>query len=290
MGELWLRYPEPVEGSRRDASILVIEPSRPWRMVDLAEFWRYRVLLYFFVWRDVKVRYKQTAVGVLWVLIRPLLSVLVFTVVFGKLVKVPSDGLPYPIFVLAAMVPWTFFSTAVSTGTNSLVSSAPLITKVYFPRLTVPVSAVLSALFDVAISFILILALMAWYGKTPPLTSLLSIPLLFVLTFIVSLGVSLWLGALNVKWRDVGNAVPFLVQVWMYATPIVYPLSLVPAKWRWVAAINPMTGVTEGFRSALFGRPWDVGSLVFATAVGLVSVASGLVYFRWSERTFADTV
>ncbi len=259
-------------------------------MIDLREVWRYRDLLYFFVWRDVKVRYKQTLAGVLWVLIRPILSVVIFTVVFGKLVKVPSDGLPYPVFVLAAMVPWTFFTSAIATGTNSLVGSADLLTKVYFPRVIIPIVSVLSALVDIAISFVLVIALMAWYGKAPPLSAVVTLPVLFLLTFAVALAGSLWLGALNVRWRDVGNAVPFLLQVWMYATPIVYPLSLVPAKWRWVVAINPMAGVIEAFRSALFGRPWEKTSLLFASATALVALLGGLLYFRNAERTFADTV
>ncbi len=271
-------------------AITVIQPSTGWRALDLPEIWRYRGLLFFLVWRDVKVRYKQTVVGVLWVLLRPLLSVLIFTVVFGKLAKIPSDGLPYPVFVLAAMVPWTFFSTALTAGTNSLVGSAHLITKVYFPRLVIPISSVLSALVDIGVSFVLVLGLMGWYGKVPPASALITIPALFVLTFVIALGIGLWLGALNVQYRDVGNAVPFLVQIWMYATPIVYPLSLVPERWRWAAALNPVAGVAEGFRSALFGRPWDVASLALATAVGIGSLVTGVFYFRRTERTFADMV
>jgi lipopolysaccharide transport system permease protein len=285
-----MRYPESVDQPGVDAPITIIKPAPSWRMPDLAEVWRYRELLYFFVWRDVKVRYKQTAIGVLWVLIRPLLSVAVFAVVFGRLVKVPSDGLPYPVFVLAAMVPWTFFSVALSSGANSLVGNASLITKIYFPRLVIPISSVISALVDIAVSFVLVLALMAWYGQVPPLSALLTVPAVFLLTFTVALGVSLWLGALNVRWRDVGNALPFLAQVWMYATPIVYPLSVVPPQWRWVAALNPMTGVVEAFRSALFRRPWEGTSLLFAIGFATFSIVGGLIYFRSSERTFADMV
>jgi len=279
-----------MSGGSADAPVLILKPSPGLGMTDVRELWRYRDLLYFLVWRDVKVRYKQTVVGVLWVLIRPVLSVAIFTVVFGQLVKVPSDGLPYPVFVLAAMVPWTFFSTAMTTATASLVGNANLITKVYFPRVVIPVAAVISALFDIAISFSLILGLMGWYGRVPPISAVLTVPALFLLTFFVALGISLWLGALNVTWRDVGNVIPFLVQVWMYATPIVYPLSLVPPKWRWIVSINPMTGVTEGFRSALFGRPWDIPSLAFSMAAAALTILTGLVYFRSAERTFADTV
>jgi len=285
-----MSYPEQVDQPAADAPITTIKPAPSWRMPDLAEVWRYRELLYFFVWRDVKVRYKQTAIGVLWVFIRPLLSVAIFAVVFGRLVKVPSDGLPYPVFVLAAMVPWTFFSVALSAGASSLVGNASLITKIYFPRLVIPISTVISALVDIAVSFLLVLAMMAWYGQVPPLSALVTVPAVFVLTFTVALGVSLWLGALNVRWRDVGNALPFLAQVWMYATPVVYPLSVVPAQWRWVAALNPMTGVVEAFRSALFRRPWEVTSLLFAVVFASFSIVGGLIYFRSSERTFADMV
>lgn len=267
-----------------------IEASKRWRPVDPGEVWRYRELLYFLVWRDVKVRYKQTLLGVAWVALRPLLTVAILSVVFGRLARMPSDGLPYPVFVLAGMVPWNFFAGAVAAGTSSLVGSANLITKVYFPRLVIPLASVLSTFVDVAIHCALVLALMVWYGVAPPPGALLTVPALFVLAFGISVGTGLWLGALNVAYRDVGNAVPFLVQVWMYATPVVYPLSLVPERWRWLARLNPMTGVTEGFRSALFGRAWDLPSLALAAGLSSVLVFSGLFYFRSAERTFADTV
>lgn len=277
-------------GMTTTSSSMTIQPSSGWRALDVSEVWRFRELLLFLVWRDVKVRYKQAALGVLWVVLRPLMTVLVFSVVFGRLARIPSDGLPYPVFVLAAMVPWNLFSGALTAGTTSLVGSAHLITKVYFPRVVIPLAAVAATLVDIVINFLLVLALMAWYGKTPPASAAATIPALFVLALVISVGVGLWLGALNVTYRDVGNAVPFLVQVWMYATPIVYPLSLVPERWRWVASLNPMAGVTEGFRSGLFGLRWDLGSLGFSALFGILVLVSGLFYFRRAERTFADTV
>lgn len=269
---------------------LVIQPSSRWRALNLREVWAYRELLYFFVWRDIKVRYKQTFLGIAWVLIRPILSVAIFSVVFGRLARIPSDDLPYPMFVLAGTIPWSFFAGALSAGSYSLVSNAHMITKVYFPRLVIPLATIVASLVDVAISFLLILGLMAWYGRIPPLSALWAIPLLFLLTVTAALGTSLWLGALNVMYRDVGNAIPFLLQIWMYATPIVYPLSLIPAEWRWVAAVNPMVGIVEGFRSALFRRPWDFPSLALSIAFAVLLLITGLFYFRASERSFADSV
>lgn len=272
------------------AAPIVLEPSRGWRALDLSELWRYRELLFFFVWRDIKVRYKQTLLGVIWVLARPILSVVIFTVIFGKLAKIPSDGLPYPIFVLAAMIPWNFFAGALAAGSNSVQSNAHLITKVYFPRVVIPMASVLSGFVDIAITFVLVLVLMAWYGRMPPPSIIIAVPILFLITVIVALGMSLWLGALNVAYRDIGNIMPFILQIWMYATPVVYPLSLVPAKWRWVAALNPMTGVVEAFRGALFGRPWAGLPLLLTCALGIVLLITGLFYFRRVESTFADTV
>lgn len=269
---------------------LVLRPSSGWKALDLKDAWRHRELLYFFAWRDVKVRYKQTALGVLWVLIRPVLTVIMLSLVFGKLVRVPSDGIPYPLFVLAAMIPWNFFSGAVATASLSLVGNAHLITKVYFPRLLIPFGSVLSSLLDVAIASILILALMGWYGSVPPLSALVTIPLLVVLTAVVALAISLCLGALNVTYRDVGNAVPFLLQIWMWATPVVYPLSLVPPRWRWVVSLNPMSGIVEAFRSALFGRPLAWFSFSLSCVFAVTVLVAGLFYFRRAERTFADTV
>jgi lipopolysaccharide transport system permease protein len=269
---------------------LILQRSSGWRALNLREVWAYRELLYFFVWRDIKVRYKQTFLGITWVLIRPILSVAIFSIIFGKLARIPSEELPYPLFVLAGTIPWTYFSGALSAGSSSLVANAHMITKVYFPRLVIPLASITACLVDVAISFVLILGLMGWYGRTPPLSAIWTVPLLFLLTAAVSLGASLWLGALNVTYRDVGNAVPFLLQIWMYATPIVYPLSLIPAEWRWVASINPLVGIVDGFRSALFSRPWNFESLSLSVAFGIVLLLSGLFFFRASERDFADSV
>ena len=269
---------------------LILQRTSGWRALNLREVWEYRELLYFFVWRDVKVRYKQTFLGIAWVLIRPILSVAVFSIIFGKLARLPSDELPYPLFVLAGTIPWTYFSGALSAGSSSIVANSHMITKVYFPRLVIPLASIMACLVDVAISFLLILGMMAWYGITPPLSAIWVLPLLFLLTAVVSLGTSLWLGALNVTYRDVGNAVPFLLQIWMYATPIVYPLSLIPAKWQWVASINPLVGIVDGFRSALFRRPWNFESLALSVAFGIVLLVSGLFFFRASERDFADSV
>jgi lipopolysaccharide transport system permease protein len=269
---------------------LVIEASSGWRALDLSEVWLYRELLYFLVWRDLKVRFKQTVLGVAWIVLRPLLSMVIFTVVFGRFARIPSDGLPYPIFVLAAMLPWNFFASAVTSGTQSLVGNAHLISKVYFPRLVIPLAAIVSSFVEIGVSLVLLLSLMVFYGRIPPASALVTVPLLLLLVLAVSFGASLWLGSLNVKYRDVGNAIPFFVQVLMYATPIVYPLSIVPEKYRWVVALNPMTGIVEGFRSALFGRPWAAGPLAAAAALGFAGLATGLFFFRSSERTFADTV
>lgn len=271
-------------------SKLIIERSGRWRSLQLGEVWHYRELLYFLVWRDLKLRFKQTVLGAAWVVLRPVLTMVMFTAVFGKLAKIPSDGLPYPVFVFAAMLPWNFFASSLQSGATSLVANAQLITKVYFPRLVIPLGTILSGFVDIGISLVLLLGLMAFYGQVPPASALVTVPLLFALIIVVSLGISLWLGALNVKYRDVGNAIPFFVQIWMYATPVVYPLSLVPERYRWIVSLNPMTGVVEGFRSALLGRPFPLLSVGLASLLGSVLLVSGLFFFRSSERTFADTV
>ena len=270
--------------------VVVIAPSPRWRALELSEIWRFRDLLFFLVWRDVKVRYKQTVLGVLWVALRPLLSVAAYSVVFGRLARMPSEGLPYPIFVFAAMLPWSFFSTSVSVGTMSLAGNAHLISKVYFPRLIIPIASTLATFVDVGISFGAIVALMAFYGSAPAASSFLLIPALFALVACISLGASLWLGALNVRYRDVGNAVPFLLQIGMYATPVVYPLGLVPERYRNLVVLNPLTGVVEGFRAALFGKTLPATPLVVSGVLGLTLLVSGLYFFQSAERTFADTV
>jgi lipopolysaccharide transport system permease protein len=269
---------------------LRIGPSPGWRAVNLRELWRYRELLYFLVWRDVKVRYKQTLLGAAWAVFRPLLTMLTFWLIFGVIVRVPSDGLPYALFTFVALLPWTYFSNAVSGASNSLLSNSQLLTKVYFPRLIVPTATVVAGLVDYGIAALLLIPLMLYYQIVPPVAALLAIPLLTLVIVLLALGTSLWLSALNVRYRDIGNLVPFLIQLWMYATPIIYPLSKVPAHLRWITDLNPLTGVTQGYRSALFGSPWDWPSLGFSTACGVVVLVSGALYFRRVERTFADLI
>jgi lipopolysaccharide transport system permease protein len=247
-------------------------------------------LLYFLVWRDVKVRYKQTALGVAWVVLQPLATTLMFTVIFGNLAKIPSENMPYAVFSLARLVPWNFFAGALSRGGVSLVGSAHLISKVYFPRLVIPVASVLGGLVDLAIVFALLLGLMLFFGIVPT-AAIVTLPLFLLLALATALGVSLWLAALNVQYRDVGYLIPFLAQFWMYATPVVYPASMIPEQWRILYGLNPMTGVVEGFRWALFGTGQAPG-LMLAVSVLTVSVllVSGAFFFQRMEETFADVV
>ena len=267
-----------------------IEPSRGWVSLRLAEIWTSRELLYFLVWRDVKVRYKQTALGASWAVIQPFFTMIVFSLFFGKLAGVPSDGVPYPIFSFAALVPWAFFSTGMTQASNSLVGSANLIRKVYFPRLVIPVSSVLVGIIDLAIAFVVLLAMMAFYGMTPT-ANVVWIPAFVLLALVTALGVGLWLSALNVQYRDIRLVVPFLVQIWMFATPIAYSSSLLPEKWRLVYALNPMVGVVEGFRWALLGTGRAPGAVAAASALAaVVFLLTGAYYFRRMERSFADVV
>ncbi|NUO61985.1 MAG: ABC transporter permease [Gemmatimonadaceae bacterium] len=268
---------------------MVIEPAARWPRVDLRELWTYRQLLFFLVWRDLKVRYAQTVLGIGWAVLQPLLSMLVFTVIFGRFAKVPSDGIPYAVFSLAAVVPWTYFSTAFSTSSNSLVTSANLISKVYFPRLVVPIAPVLAAIVDLLIGFVVLAALMMVYHVAPSPAAIFMVPLLVLLMAITATGVGCWLSALNIQYRDVKHLVPFLSQIWMYASPIVYPVSLVPARLRPFYALNPMVGIVEGFRSVLLQSgpiPWRL--LGISAATGTLLLVGGALYFRRTERLFAD--
>jgi lipopolysaccharide transport system permease protein len=277
-----------VEQIREALPVLRIEPSSGWVSLRLGELWEYRELLYFLVWRDIKVRYKQTALGAAWAILQPVLTMVVFSVFFGRLAKVPSDGIPYPVFALAALVPWQLFAYSVSESTNSLVVSQNLIKKVYFPRLVIPVASVLAGLVDFAISFVALVGLMTYYGIRP--TAAIAILPLFILLAVASaLCVGLWLSALNVQFRDVRYTIPFLTQFWMFVTPVAYPSSLIPGKWRTVFGLNPMAGVVEGFRWALLGKATSLGPLL-AVSIGVVVVLlfGGLVYFRRMESTFAD--
>lgn len=273
-----------------DPEVVRIRPSGGWRALNLLELWRYRELLYFLMLRDIRLRYKQTALGVGWVVAQPLLTMAVFTIFFGNLAKMPSDGKPYALFVLAALIPWQLFAYALTQSSNSLVAEQRLITKVYFPRLIVPVASVLSGLVDFAVAFVLVLVGMAVLG-VPPTWAVLAVPILVVFAVLAALAVGLWLSALNVQYRDVRYTIPFLTQFWLFATPVAYPASLVPERYRWAYGLNPMAGVVEGFRWALLGTDAPSWGLV-AVSAGVVAalLAGGLFYFRRMERTFADVV
>jgi homopolymeric O-antigen transport system permease protein len=267
-----------------------IEPPRGWLELRLREVWHYRELLYFFVWRDVKIRYKQTAIGVLWVILQPLLTMGVFTLFFGRLAKLPSQGLPYPIFYFAALVPWTYFSSALQGATNVVVENQRVITKVYFPRLVLPFSAVLSGLVDFAIGFAVLAILTLAYGIRPTLAALW-LPVLLLLAILTALGVGLWMSALNALYRDVRYVMPFVVQFWMFASPVAYPSALVPERWRWLYGLNPMAGVIDGFRWALTGHGQPPGPMLLAsTAMVAVVLVGGLFFFQRMEGTIADRV
>ena len=269
---------------------LRIEPSKGWVSLKLHELWKYRELLYFLTWRDIKVRYKQTIIGAAWAIIQPFFTMVVFSLFFGRLAQVPSDGIPYPIFSYAALVPWTFFANGLTQSSNSLVLNANLIKKVYFPRLVIPISTVLSGVIDFILAFFVLLGMMVFYGIFPT-RNVIWLPMLLLLAFVTSLGVGLWFSAMNVQFRDVRYAVPFLVNFWMFATPIAYPSSLLDEPWRTLYGINPMVGVVEGFRWALLGTDTQPGPIVIVSAlVAVLIFISGLVYFRKMELTFADVV
>jgi len=271
-------------------TITVIEPKTGWVPVDFREIWNYRELLYFLTKRDIKVRYKQTVLGGLWAVIQPAFTMLVFTLFFGRLARMPSDGLPYPIFVYAGLLPWTYFANAVSASGNSLVGSSNLITKVYFPRIVVPASAALAGLLDFFIALFVLAALMIWYQVLPG-PGIFLFPFLVALTFLCAVGVGLWLSALNVQYRDIRYAIPFLVQVWMFVSPVIYPVSLVHGNYQWLLALNPMGGVIHAYRAALLGhQPIDWGLLGLSTLIILALFLGGLYYFRRMEKEFADVV
>jgi len=271
-------------------AVVVIEPARGWIGLKLRELWDYRELLYFLTWREVKVRYKQTVIGAAWAIIQPLFNMLVFTLVFGRLAKMPSDGIPYSVFSLTGLVPWTFFANGLTQCSNSLVGNANLITKVYFPRLAAPISAVLSGLVDFVLSFGLLIVFALFKGVVPT-ANVIWLPAFLLLALVTALGVGLWLSALNVEYRDIRYVVPFLTQFWMFATPVVYPSSLLNEPWRTIYGINPMVGVVEGFRWALLGSGAAPGGMVALSAlVSVVILISGAFYFRRMEKTFADRV
>ena len=285
-----VKYTTTVSPLMDDPPVVLIQPRRGWLSFDLGGVYRYRELLYFLVWRDVLVRYKQAAIGVAWVVLQPLLTMVVFTVIFGQFAKLPSDGLPYPIFSFTALLPWNYFAQAISRSGISLVSNANLISKIYFPRLIVPISGALGPLVDFAISFVILLGMMVWYGIAPT-WGVLALPFFTLLAVVTAVAVSLYLSALNVKYRDVGHAIPFLVQFWMYASPVVYSVNIIPQKWRLLYSLNPMVGVIEGFRCALLGkeRP-DFAVMAVGVVVASVLLLGGLIYFKRTERFFADII
>ncbi len=272
------------------AQVTVIKSSRGWVPLKLRELYEYRDLLFFLTWRDVKIRYKQTVIGVGWAVLQPFFSMVIFSVFFGRLAGIPSDNIPYPIFAYAALVPWTFFANGLRQSSASLVSGAEMIRKIYFPRLVIPISAVMSGVIDFILAFIILLGMMVFYGVYPT-TAVVWLPALLLLALVSSLGVGFWLTAMNVQFRDVKYVVPFLVQGWLFATPIAYPSSLIPERWRPVYGINPMVGVVEGFRWALLGVQTAPGAMIaVSSVVALTLFISGAYYFRRMERSFADVI
>ncbi|HKV26027.1 MAG TPA: ABC transporter permease [Candidatus Acidoferrum sp.] len=280
----------PIPAQHAAPAVVRIEPPRGWLDLRLREVWAYRELLYFFVWRDVKVRYKQTAIGVAWVVLQPLMTMGVFTLFFGRLAKLPSDGLPYPVFYFTALVPWTYFATALQACTAVVVDNQRVITKVFFPRLVLPISAVISGLVDFSIGSLVLAVVLGAYRMRPGVSAVW-LPLLVLLAVLTALGVGLWMSALNALYRDVKYVVPFLIQFWMFASPVAYPSSLVPARWRWLYGLNPMTGVIDGFRWTLTGHGQPPGLPLVASAVAVAAVLiGGLFFFQKMEGAIADRV
>lgn len=281
---------ETYKQKNHQTPVIYLQPSKGWLSINFKELWRYRELIFFLTWRDIKVRYKQALLGIAWAVLQPLLTTLIFTVIFGILLKTPSQDLPYPLFTLTALLPWQLFATALQRSSVSLVGNANLITKIYFPRLAIPLSAVMAALVDFGVSFIVLLGVMLYYRYWPG-WNILWLPLIVLLALLTALSVGLWLSALNVQYRDIQHMVPFIIQVWMYASPIVYPIETIPEGiGRWLYGLNPMVGVIQGFRWALMGGdPPDI-TLLFSLGMVLILLVSGLYYFRRMEKTFADIV
>lgn len=269
--------------------LVIIEQSKPWVAINLRDLWTYRELLYFLTWRDLKVRYKQTLLGVMWVVMQPVLTTLIFTVFLGMLARVPSNGLPYPLFTYAGILPWVFFANAVGNSGNSLVGNAHLITKVYFPRLIIPFAAVAARLLDLAIALIILAGLMAYY-RVELTRSIILLPLMIILLTLFSLGFGMLVSALNVKYRDVGVALPVLIQLWMFSSPVVYPASLIPEQWRWAYELNPLVGIIEGFRAALFGQGFNWPALTISVVITLALFIYSAYAFKRMEKDFADLV
>ena len=286
-----MAQPSPNEIGSNSELLTIIKPSRGWSWVDLRELWRYRELVYFLVWRDVKVRYKQTLLGAAWAILKPFLSMVIFTVIFAGLARLDTDGAPPPVFYYAGLLPWVLFQDGVTKAGSSLVTGSNLITKVYFPRIAIPLASVTAGIVDFALAFIILIGMMVFYS-VPPTAAMWTLPLFLLLALVTSLGVGLWLSALNVTYRDIGYITPFLVQAWLYASPVVYSTSIIPEGWaRIVYGLNPMAGVVQGFRWAILGgNPPSPELLVLSIGVALLFLVSGTLYFRRTERTFADVV
>jgi len=270
--------------------VLRIEPSAGWCTLNLSELWTFRELFYFLTWRDIKLRYKQTELGIAWAILQPLLTMVIFSLFSGKLAKIPSDGIPYPVFAFTALVPWIFFANGLTQASNSLVGNSNLITKVYFPRIMIPISSVLSGAFDFALAFAVLLGMLAYY-RMPVTSAIYFLPLFLLLALVTAMGAGLWFSALNVRYRDVRFVMPFLIQIWMFATPIAYPSSLIPGNWRILYGLNPMVGVIEGFRCMLSGIQTQPSLMIaVSSVVALAILAGGVFYFKRVEKTFADVV
>jgi lipopolysaccharide transport system permease protein len=272
-----------------ETPVVVIKSGRRWTSLNVRELWAHRDLFYFLIWRDVKVRYKQTLLGVIWAILQPLLTMTIFTLLFGKLARVPSDGMPYPIFVYAGLLPWNFFAAAVDNSSNSLVGNSALITKVYFPRLVIPSAAAGAALVDFGIAFVILLVMGVHYKMGLSVGMLMLIPLI-VQMVLFAVGIGVQMSALNVKYRDVRHALPFLINVWMFATPVIYPVSFIPDRWRWILVLNPLGGIIEGFRCAIFNRPFLWGHLAVSFSIVVFVLLYSLYSFRRMEKSFADII
>jgi lipopolysaccharide transport system permease protein len=289
--------PQAGTGSRKHPDVaaalavneMLIRPSHGWASLKLRELWEYRELLYFLAWRDIKIRYRQAILGIAWAVVQPLLTMLLFWFLFSRLAGIKSDGIPYPIFAFSALLLWTFFSNAITNSSNSLVGSSHLITKVYFPRMIIPIAAVGAGLLDLVISLPLLAVLGFYYGVNLNWT-ILMVPVLILLTICLAVGVGMWLSALNVKYRDIRFALPFLVQLWMFASPIIYPSSMLPGKWRWLLRLNPLTGIIENFRASLFGREFDWAALGISAVITIAVLVYSAYAFRRVEKRFADIV
>jgi len=281
---------ELAAGNTQRKPTVVISPLKGLFQLDLRNVWHHREMFYFLVWRDVILRFKQTVIGGAWVILQPVITMVIFTMIFGNLAKIPSDGVPYPIFAFSALLPWSYFAAALARSSSSVVNNSNLVTKIYFPRLLIPLAASVGPLVDLIFSFLFLLVLMAWF-KIAPTWGLLALPFFLALAVMTALAVGLWSSALNVRYRDVGTIIPFIIQVWMYASPVAYPVSLVPEKWRLLYSLNPMVGVIEGFRWALLGRgSLDLVMMAVSSAVVSILLLGGIVYFKRMEQTFADVI